>query len=92
MDFYPGSHWMTILFGLFDDSNTMMAAFPRWRSGLKIRLPFYSGADSIPGWAQWIKDPGLLQLQLGFDPLAQNFHMLWMWPKIKKKKTKHNSN
>ena len=28
--------------------------------------------DKIPGLAQWVKDPGLLQLQLGSDPWPGN--------------------
>lgn len=38
------------------------------------------GADLIPGSAQWVKDLGLLQLRLRFQPLA------WQLPKRKKKK------
>ena len=39
---------------------------------------------SIPTLVQWVKDLALLQLwhrlhlQLGFDPLPGNFHMLWV--------------
>ena len=42
---------------------------------------------SIPGPAQWVKDPLLPQLwprlwlQLGFNPWPTNFHMLWVRPK-----------
>ena len=40
------------------------------------------GSSSIPGLAQWVKDPALLPLQcrsqlwLRFDPWLRNFHML----------------
>ena len=37
---------------------------------------------SIPGPAQWVKDPVLVQRWLGFDPWPGNFHM---WPKKKKR-------
>ena len=40
-------------------------------------------ASSIPGLAQWAKLLMLSQqVQLGFG----NFHMPWVWPKMKKKK------
>ena len=34
---------------------------------------------------QWIKDPALSLLWLGFDPWPWNFCMVWVWPKEKKK-------
>ena len=30
---------------------------------------------------QWVKNPVLLHLQLGFNPWPGNFHMPWVWPK-----------
>ena len=48
-------------------------------------------AGSIPGPAQWVKDPTLLQLwyrsqlPLGFDPWPRNFHMLQV--QLQKKKS-----
>ena len=43
---------------------------------------------SVPGPAQWVKDPVLLQLQLllRFYLWPRNFHMPQVWPKLKKKK------
>ena len=46
----------------------------------------------MPGLAQWVKDPILLQLghrlqlKLGVNPRPGKFHMTWMWQKKKKKK------
>ena len=37
----------------------------------------------IPGPEQQVKDPALPQLWLRFDPWPVNFHMPWLWPKIK---------
>ena len=39
-----------------------------------------------------VKDPVLLQLQLGFDPQTRNFRMLRLWPKKKKRRSKNHSN
>ena len=39
----------------------------------------------IPGLAQWVKNPVLPHLQLGFDPWPGNFHIPWVWPKVGKK-------
>ena len=34
--------------------------------------------------AQWVKDLALSLLWRGFDPWPGNFHIPWLWPKIKK--------
>ena len=53
-----------------------------------------TGIGSIPGPAQWVKDPVLpalwqrLQLQLRFSPWPRNFHMLWMKPNKQTNKQK----
>ena len=47
----------------------------------------------VPVVAQGVKDPALpqlwyrLKLKLGLDPWPRNFHVLWVWPKKKKKKS-----
>ena len=52
----------------------------------------------VPNVALQIKDPALpqlwsrLQLWLGFATLPWNFHMLWMQPNEKKKKSEHTEN
>ena len=59
---------------------------------------------SIPGLAQWVKNPGAAQiqcccgsglgqwLQLSFDSQPGNLHMPWEWPKKwQKDKEKKNS-
>ena len=53
-----------------------------WHSRLRIQHCLYSAADSVPGLAQWVKDPVLLQLWLGFDPWPG---MLQVWQKTEKK-------
>lgn len=68
---------------------------PLWCSG---PAHFRGGAGLIPGRVQWVKDPGLLQLQcrlqhlqcrwqlkLRFDPWPGNFHILQGWLKKKRK-------
>ena len=37
-----------------------------------------------PNPLQWVKDPALRQLWLGFDPWPRNFHVPQMWLKINK--------
>ena len=32
----------------------------------------------VPAVAQWVQDPALPQLWLGFDPWPRNFHMPWV--------------
>lgn len=44
---------------------------------------------------QWVKEPVLLQqlrslLWFCFDPGPGNFHMSWVWPRAKKKKTRQD--
>ena len=41
-----------------------------------------------PAQCSGLKDPALPELWLGFDPWPENFHMLWVWPQLKKKKKK----
>ena len=43
---------------------------------------------SIPSLVQWVKDPVLPQLWLGFSPWPRNFHM----PRVQTIKTKQNKN
>ena len=38
------------------------------------------GAGSIPGLHGGLKDLGLQQMQLRFNPWPRNFHMPWVWP------------
>ena len=53
---------------------------------------FCGSTGLIPGPAYWVKDLAWLQmwrrsqLQLGFDSLPGNFHMLWVQLEKKKKK------
>lgn len=60
--------------------------------GVKDAACLCGGTSLTPGSVQWVKDPALLQLlhrsrlQLGFEPWARNFYMLWGRPKKKKKK------
>lgn len=62
--------------------------------GVKDAACLCGGTSLTPGSVQWVKDPALLQLlhrsrlQLGFEPWARNFYMLWGRPKKKKKKKK----
>ena len=35
--------------------------FPVWFSGLRILYSVYEDVGSIPGLAQWVKDPGFSQ-------------------------------
>lgn len=59
--------------------------------GVKDAACLCGGTSLTPGSVQWVKDPALLQLlhrsrlQLGFEPWARNFYMLWGRPKKKKK-------
>ena len=53
---------------------------------------FKTAVVEFPGGAVGVKDPALSLQWLGsllchgFDPWSKNFHMLWAWPKWKKKK------
>ena len=40
----------------------------------------------FPAWSNWLKDPALLQLQLGLDPWPRNFHMQWVWKEGRSKR------
>ena len=68
--------------------------FSLWLSWLRIEHCLCGGMSLIPSWAQWVKDPVLLQLWcrsqmwLGLDPWPRNFHMPWAWPKRKTKTKK----
>ena len=59
---------------------------PLWLSGLRIQHCLYSSPGSIPGLAQWGKDPVLLQQWLGFDPWSRNFHMPWVQERKRERK------
>ena len=70
--------------------------FLMWHSGLLIQhcLCLPSGAGSIPGPMQQVKDLALpwlqhrWQLRLGFNPWPGNFHISQVQPKKRKKKNK----
>ena len=57
------------------------------RSQTKYSRNITSGSSLV---FQWVKDPGLSLLWLGFHPWARNFRMLQVWQKKKRKEKKYN--
>ena len=50
------------------------------------------GIGSIPGPLQWVKDPVLPQMWLGFDLWPRNFHLLQVLPKKQKQRINNPPN
>ena len=56
--------------------------FLLWHSRLRIQPCLCGGVGLVPGLAQWVNDPALLQLwrrshlRVGFDPWPRELHML----------------
>ena len=65
----------------------LIPEFLLWHSGLRIQHCLCSEMSSTPGSAQQVKDPALLQLwrrsqlQQGFHPWPENFHIPPVRPK-----------